>query len=96
MPRRYDILKGDKTTMDGTVLGGDSLDRVGGREQAYERDEIWCPACRSIGLIVCDGTRLSMTGPDGRQGALSDDLCICACEPPPRLIPSQSSSYVDV
>lgn len=96
MVRRYDILKGDKTTSDGTVLGGDSNDRVGDREQAYERDDVWCPACQSMGKIVCQGPRLSMQGPDGPEGALSDDLCVCKCDPPPRLLPSQQSSYVDV
>lgn len=96
MVRRYDILKGDKTTSDGTVMVGDSNDRIGEREQAYELDQIWCPACKSMGRIVCDGPRLSMKGPDGREGALSDDLCVCECDPSPRLLPSQQSSYVDV
>lgn len=96
MVRRYDILKGDRTTSDGTVMGGDPKDRVGDREQAYERDEVWCPECQTTGLIVCDGPRRSMTGPDGREGALSDDLCVCRCDPPPRLLPSQYSSYTDV
>jgi hypothetical protein len=96
MVRRYDILKGDRTTSNGTVLGGDSNDRIGNREQAYERDEVWCPECLSMGQIVCDGPRLSMRGPDGREAALSDDLCVCKCHAPPRLLPSQQSSFVDV
>jgi hypothetical protein len=96
MVRRYDIAKGDKTTADGTVTGGDPLDTLGDREQAYEDDDVWCPACQSLGRIVCDGPRISMKGPDGREGALNDDLCVCQCEPSPRLIPSQYSSYVDV
>lgn len=96
MIRRYDIMKGDKTTSDGTVLGGDANDRIGDREQAYERDEVWCPTCQSMGFIVCDGPRLSMKDPNGREGALSDDLCVCKCDPPPRLLPSQRLSCVDV
>lgn len=96
MVRRYDILKGDRTTSDGTVTGGDPNDRIGDREQAYEQDEVWCPACRSIGRVVCDGPRLSMKGPDGREGALSDDLCVCKCNVSPRLLQSQYSSYVDI
>jgi hypothetical protein len=31
-----------------------------------------------------------MTAPDGRHAALSDDLCICGCHPPPKLIASQN------
>ncbi|WP_338060172.1 PAAR domain-containing protein [Burkholderia vietnamiensis] len=96
MVRRYDILKGDRTTLDGTVMGGDSNDMIGDREQAYEEDEVWCSACHSAGRIVCDGPRLSMKGPDGREGALSDDLCVCKCSVPPRLLPSQYSAYVDI
>lgn len=93
--RRYDIVKGDKTTVGGVVQGGDHHDRLGTREQAYENDPILCPACKSAGVIKCEGARISMTGPDGRQAALSDDLCVCLCAPHPRLVSSQTTSYVD-
>lgn len=96
MTRRYDILKGDTTTAGGIVEGGDANDMVNGRAQAYENDPVWCPACKTMGLIVREGPRLQMTGPDGRQGALSDDLCACACQPSPKLIASQHDSYMDV
>ncbi|WP_082055043.1 PAAR domain-containing protein [Cupriavidus basilensis] len=94
--RRYDILKGDSTTAGGIVEGGDANDRVGGREQAYEGDPVWCPACNSMGRIVCEGPRQSMRGEDGREAALSDDLCVCRCTTSPRLVPSQYTSYTDV
>jgi uncharacterized Zn-binding protein involved in type VI secretion len=94
--RRYDITKEDLTTAGGTVAGGDGSDLLAGREQAYENDAVWCPECKTMGRIVCVGPRLSMTGPDGREAALSEDLCVCRCDPSPRLIPSQHSSYVDV
>ncbi|WP_414448575.1 PAAR domain-containing protein [Burkholderia sp. 22PA0099] len=93
--RRYDIVKGDKTTAGGTVMAGDSHDRIHDQEQAYEHDPIWCPVCRSVGTLVCTGPRLSSTGPDGREAALSDDLCVCQCEPSPRLLASQYVSYID-
>lgn len=95
MARRYDILKGDRTTAGGTVEGGDGNDRVRDREQAYENDPVWCPACDTMGRIVCTGPRLSMTSPDGREAALSDDLCVCHCTPSPLLLPSQYTSYMD-
>ncbi len=94
--RRYDILKGDLTTAGGTVEGGDAHDKVGDREQAYENDPVWCPACHTMGIVACAGPRLSMKGSDGREAALSDDLCICKCTPSPRLVPSQLTSSVDV
>ncbi|ANH35752.1 hypothetical protein A3768_4953 (plasmid) [Ralstonia solanacearum] len=31
-----------------------------------------------------------MNGPDGRRIALHDDLCICGCQPSPRLVASQT------
>jgi len=88
MTRRYDILRGDLTTLGGIVQGGDANDMVGHREQAYEGDPVWCPVCKSVGQIVCIGPRLSTTGPDGREAALSDDLCVCRCSPSPLLLPS--------
>jgi uncharacterized Zn-binding protein involved in type VI secretion len=94
--RRYDIVKGDATTVGGVVQGGDATDIIGDREQAYENDPVWCPACKAMGKIVCDGPRISTTGPDGRQAALSDDLCVCQCPTPPRLIASQTASYVEI
>jgi uncharacterized Zn-binding protein involved in type VI secretion len=94
--RRYDIVKGDTTTAGGVVQAGDPTDVIGEREQAYENDPVWCPACKTMGKIVCDGQRISTTGPDGRQTALSDDLCICQCVTPPRLVASQSASYIEI
>jgi len=94
--RRRDIMNGDSTTAGGTVEVTDGRDMLGNREQAYEGDLVWCPACHSMGTIVCVGRRLSMRGPDGREAALSDDLCLCRCNPSPQLIPSQSTSYMDI
>jgi uncharacterized Zn-binding protein involved in type VI secretion len=94
--RRYDILKGDSTTAGGTVEGGDAHDTVNHREQAFENDPVWCPACSTMGRIVCDGPRISMKSPDGCEAALSDDLCVCQCSPSPRLVPSQNTSYMDM
>ncbi|WP_330996026.1 M35 family metallo-endopeptidase [Burkholderia stagnalis] len=88
--------KGDRTTAGGTVITGDANDRLYDRERAYERDKVWCPARQSTGYIVCDGPRLPTTDPDGREVALNDDLCVCKCEPSPRLLASQNVSYIDL
>ncbi|WP_412022784.1 PAAR domain-containing protein [Burkholderia cepacia] len=94
--KRYDVVKGDTTTAGGLIQDGDCNDLIGTREQAYEGDPVWCPACKTIGKIVCDGPRIPTTGPDGRQAALSDDICACQCSPSPRLIASQVSSFVEI
>lgn len=94
--RRYDILKGDLTTVGGKVDGGTSTDKVGDSEQAYEHDPVWCPVCKTMGKIACVGPRLPMKGPDGREAALSDDLCLCQCSPSPRLVSSQTRSSMDI
>jgi uncharacterized Zn-binding protein involved in type VI secretion len=94
MPR-YLILNGDKTTANGTVIAAATTIQFTGRDVAHEGDEVQCPACNSTGKIQCDGPRQVMTAPDGRHAALSDDLCICKCNPPPKLVASQQSMSVD-
>lgn len=92
--KRYVILTGDKTTADGTVEAKATTLQLNGVHVAHEGDDVSCPACHSTGKIQCDGgTRLPMNGPDGRRIALHDDLCICQCNPPPRLVASQGVMY---
>ncbi|MFM0669942.1 PAAR domain-containing protein [Paraburkholderia sediminicola] len=93
--KRYMILNGDKTTANGTVLASSTTPGLNGRSIAYENDDVSCPACSSTGKIQCDGPRLPMTGPDRRRVALSDDLCICKCNPLPKLVASQQVMSVD-
>jgi len=94
--RRYDIRHGDTTTSHGRVEASSASDTVDGIPIAYERDRVWCETCKTIGYIECVGPRVETTGPDGRQQALSDDLCKCRCSPSPRLVASQTRSYVDI
>lgn len=93
---RYLILDGDHTTVAGTVQAKITPFALDGRHIAHEDDDVFCPVCKSIGKIQCVGLRLPMTGPDGRRVALSDDLCICKCPTPPKLIASQQVMKVDV
>ncbi|MDN7858342.1 PAAR domain-containing protein [Burkholderia cepacia] len=67
-----------------------------GTHIAYENDDVFCQVCKTIGKIQCVGPRLSMTGPDDRRVALSDDLCVCKCPVPPLLVASQHVMSVDV
>lgn len=92
MNQRHDILNGDTTTTNGTVIATSRTEMLNGRALAYEGDPVWCPKCKTTGKIVCVGERLTSRGPDGREQALSYDWCLCKCDPKPRLIASQSES----
>jgi uncharacterized Zn-binding protein involved in type VI secretion len=88
--QRYLILNGDKTTANGTVQATSTTVQLNGQDVAHEGDSVACPSCNTTGRIQCDGQRQMMTAPDGRHAALSEDLCICGCDPPPKLIASQN------
>jgi uncharacterized Zn-binding protein involved in type VI secretion len=96
MTTRYFITLGASRTAGGKVISANHLDTINGVPVALERDTCWCPKCNSEGVIMPDGPRLNATS-NGRQKALSDDLCICKCSPPPRLIANQhfSSQIID-
>lgn len=92
MTVRYYILESDTTTAGGVVQQtANTLSfKVYGKEQSYIGDDVWCPACQSMGKIIPDQDRLS-TKVNGRMPALNDDLCLCKCNPPPKLVHSQTS-----
>lgn len=89
---RYHILEGDTTTVGGIVQKTkNSLSfKVYGKQQSYVGDDVWCPACGTMGKIGADGARLKMSV-NGYQPALHDDLCLCKCNPPPKLVNSQTT-----
>jgi uncharacterized Zn-binding protein involved in type VI secretion len=89
MITRYHVTLGAKTTAGGIVVSASSARSIEGVKVAVEDDKIHCLACKAIGVIKPDGPRLRETC-DGKQVALQDDLCICKCAPPPRLIANQS------
>ena len=88
--KRYYIRAGDKTTANGVVLASSDFSRVDGRALALDGDPVDCPACDTQGIIRTAGPRLSDSFM-GKQYALSDDLCLCGCNPPPRLIADQDA-----
>ncbi|WP_111933351.1 PAAR domain-containing protein [Paraburkholderia bryophila] len=92
---RYLILNGDKTTASGTVVATPTSIQFESREIAHEGDDVQCASCHTTGKIRCDAPRHSMNSPDGRQAALSGDLCVCKCHPPPKLVASQLSMSVE-
>jgi uncharacterized Zn-binding protein involved in type VI secretion len=91
MTIRYHITLGASTTAGGKVMTATSLRSINGAKVAYAGDSVHCPKCSSEGVIEPDGPRISDIF-NGRQVALSDDLCRCKCNPPPRLVANQAIS----
>lgn len=89
MIKRYHITLGSTTSAGGTVTSASSRISINGAKVALDGDTVFCKACNSDGFIKLDGPRLSNSF-NGRQVALSDDLCICKCNQPPRLVNTQT------
>jgi uncharacterized Zn-binding protein involved in type VI secretion len=90
--RRYYITDGATTTAGGTVKASSQFSIVNGAALAREGDAVDCPACGAQGIVQCVAPRRSDKF-DGREYALSDDLCICQCSPPPKLVAGQDRKY---
>ncbi|MFC5463018.1 PAAR domain-containing protein [Massilia niabensis] len=95
MLKRYLITVGATTTAGGKVTSGCAFMSIGDAPVALEGDTLWCPACLSEGVIALDGPRLSSTF-EGREEALGDDLCMCKCSPPPRLVAAQGFEWQEI
>ena len=91
MTIRYHITVGASTTAGGKVMSASSNRSINGAKVAYAGDQVFCPKCNSIGVIQPDGPRLSEMF-NGKQVALSDDLCLCKCNPSPRRVANQTFS----
>ncbi|PLZ03863.1 PAAR domain-containing protein [Burkholderia sp. WAC0059] len=89
--KRYFILLGDRTTAGGVVIQGDESWRNHGKPLAYHGARISCPACKTVGYI-CNVPPYRPMTLKGKQIALENDICICKCNPPPRLIASQNNA----
>ena len=92
MLTRYLITIGATTTAGGKVTSGSAFMSIDGSAVALEGDTVWCPGCMSEGIIGLDGPRVPCTV-DGREEALEDDLCLCKCSPPPRLVAAQTFKW---
>lgn len=91
--QRYFARKGDKTTANGDILEGEDTYLHHGIPVAFHGAKVYCPACSSTGVILTVPPFHPFTI-HGKQIALSDDLCICKCSPPPKLIASQTSGHM--
>jgi uncharacterized Zn-binding protein involved in type VI secretion len=90
--KRYHIRAGATTTAGGTVKASIELFKLNGAPLALEGDSVDCPACGTQGVIKCVSPRISDHF-NGKEFALSDDLCICGCSPPPKLVADQDFKY---
>ncbi len=89
--KRYVIKVGDETTSGSIVAAGEATAAHHGGSIACEGAPLTrCPKCNYEGFIVAAGPRLPQSI-EGRQIALENDLGMCQCRPPPRLIASQST-----
>ncbi len=87
--KRYTITLGASTTAGGKVISASSHGSINGVKISLEEDVIFCPACKTEGKIVCIGPRIPEMW-KGKNVALENDLCVCGCPNPPRLVPNQS------
>ncbi len=90
--KRYTIRAGARTTAGGTVRVTGTFMTLNGVPVAREGDPVDCPACGQEGVIQCVKPRLRKLS-NGKECALSDDLCICACSPAPKIVADQFTDY---
>ncbi len=76
------LIKGDKANNGTTIIGGSPGSSYEGNPTAREGDPVYCPVCKRTGIIVCVGPRWPSTD-EGKEEALSGDVCACGCNPPP-------------
>ncbi|MXN77886.1 PAAR domain-containing protein [Burkholderia sp. 4701] len=88
--------EGDKTTAGGNVLEGVPNNMHHGVRLSYEGARIYCPACNSEGYA----SKVPPYPPYlpmkmmGKAPILDGDLCVCKCDPPPRLIEAQHDRFM--
>jgi len=90
--KRHYIRAGATTSAGGVVRASSTFCNLGGAALAREGDPVDCPACGVQGVIKCVLPRVSDTF-EGKEYALSDDLCVCNCTPAPKLVADQDYDY---
>ncbi|TCF97915.1 hypothetical protein BZM26_28430 [Paraburkholderia strydomiana] len=79
----------------GIVLEGEETCTHYGTAMTYLGAKVYCPTCKTVGVIAGKGPRLSDTMM-GKEAALDGDICVCNYEPPPVMSASQNNSYQQV
>lgn len=67
-----------------------------GTPVTYVGARVYCPVCKSEGVIVQQGRRLPSFDIKGREAALNGDLCVCRCERHPQMLASHNRAYVEL
>ncbi|WP_211455449.1 PAAR domain-containing protein [Collimonas antrihumi] len=74
---RYYLVVGD-TADNGAVIMTGARSKHRGKNDAHEGSDVFCPVCKTTGVLKCVGPRISRKDM-GVQIALSGDICICKC-----------------
>lgn len=83
---RYFLAKGDRA---GSAVIAEGLEHVTCSNPpprvhiATLYMKTYCTACKQEGFVAPKGPRRPGTGPNGKQWALSGDINVCGCNPPP-------------
>jgi uncharacterized Zn-binding protein involved in type VI secretion len=86
--KRFYVTLGAKSTAGGVVTTATAPCTVNGVRVALEGDKVRCGACKTEGTIRATWPRMSERW-NGRQVALHNDICVCKCDPAPRLVAAQ-------
>ncbi len=88
--KRYHIVHGDTTTTGGRVIAVRPNFTNRRKSLALIGDQVFCNKYNTIGRIAADGPRRSISFM-GQQAAFDRDLCMCKCDPKPRLVNSMDN-----
>ncbi|WP_126227238.1 PAAR domain-containing protein [Burkholderia ambifaria] len=83
---RYFLAKGDRAGDAVIIEGLDTVTCSNPPPTVYIATldmKTYCAACKREGYIAPQGPRWPGTGPNGKQWALSGDINVCGCNPPP-------------
>ncbi|MEB2500047.1 PAAR domain-containing protein [Burkholderia cenocepacia] len=83
---RYFLAKGDRAREAVIVEGFDTVTCSDPPPRVHIATldmKTYCSTCKREGYIAPQGPRWPGTGPNGKQWALSGDINVCGCNPPP-------------
>lgn len=82
MITRTYLIKGDKADNGAVIVDGSPDTTYHGIPVAREGDPVFCPVCKRPGVVACTGPRWPYSD-NGKEMALSGDICLCGCPKPP-------------